>query len=436
MKKTFIYLFILLCFACRSKQDYTLCGILHVDSNTVVDMLGIQTEDTLLYVKADSAGYFSTTIPFQEVAFCNLFGITVTGEERWQFTTPIALHPGKLVHLDFCFADNQAVIIASDPENRALQAFRQWSEAKSRSLWRSLPGESDIADSLALFPGEACRIIAEVRPEKLTADYLVSWANVEYLNLAYSLYGGKIPAALVGQLPAVPQVLDVPYWQLFYGSDLYIIEYLQRSAQEPDAQMCLLQEQFLTPSIRTKITRRLIEHYISHYSYSEENEALLARFCADQSDKERLIKQFRDKRYASPGAPLPDAVFEDKNGQEHRLTEFAGKYIYIDLWASWCGPCVAEVPHLQKLEKELNRRDIVFVSISLDTKRENWEKQIEQLHMHGNQWLVRDEAFANMMNVKGIPHFLLYGKDGTLLDYKAFRPSSGEMLKSRLEHLP
>lgn len=88
MKKTFIYLFILLCFACRNKQEYTLCGTLYMDSNTVVDMLGIQMEDTLLYVKVDSAGYFSTTIPFREVVFCNLFGVAVTGEERWQFVTP------------------------------------------------------------------------------------------------------------------------------------------------------------------------------------------------------------------------------------------------------------------------------------------------------------------------------------------------------------
>ena len=62
-----------------------------MDSNTVVDMLGIQMEDTLLYVKVDSAGYFSTTIPFREVVFCNLFGVAVTGEERWQFVTPVAL---------------------------------------------------------------------------------------------------------------------------------------------------------------------------------------------------------------------------------------------------------------------------------------------------------------------------------------------------------
>lgn len=76
-------------FACRNKQEYTLCGTLYMDSNTVVDMLGIQMEDTLLYVKVDSAGYFSTTIPFREVVFCNLFGVAVTGEERWQFVTPV-----------------------------------------------------------------------------------------------------------------------------------------------------------------------------------------------------------------------------------------------------------------------------------------------------------------------------------------------------------
>ena len=124
MKKTFIYLFILLCFACRNKQEYTLCGTLYMDSNTVVDMLGIQMEDTLLYVKVDSAGYFSTTIPFREVVFCNLFGVAVTGEERWQFVTPVALQANASVDLDFHLTGGQTSIGATDPDNRALQAFR------------------------------------------------------------------------------------------------------------------------------------------------------------------------------------------------------------------------------------------------------------------------------------------------------------------------
>ena len=325
---------------------------------------------------------------------------------------------------------------ATDPDNRALQAFREWSLNQSRTLWSNPPAGTELASRLARFPCEVQRITERERLDSTTAGYLSAWANIECLNLAHGLFRDSIPAALASALPVISQALDVPYWKLLYGSDLYISEYLQQNAPEPEDQIRLLQERFRISSIRENITRRIIEDYIRRHPYSGEHLARLDKLCSDRPDKEQLIRKFRDKRYASPGAPLPDAVFEDKNGQEHRLTEFAGKYIYIDLWASWCAPCVAEVPHLQKLEKDLNRRDIVFVSISLDTKRENWEKQMEQLHMHGNQWLVRDEAFADMMNVKGIPHFLLYGKDGTLLDYKTARPSSGDLLKSRLEHLP
>lgn len=155
MKKTFIYLFILLCFACRNKQEYTLCGTLYMDSNTVVDMLGIQMEDTLLYVKVDSAGYFSTTIPFREVVFCNLFGVAVTGEERWQFVTPVALQANASVDLDFHLTGGQTSIGATDPDNRALQAFREWSLNQSRTLWSNPPAGTELASRLARFPAKS-----------------------------------------------------------------------------------------------------------------------------------------------------------------------------------------------------------------------------------------------------------------------------------------
>lgn len=423
MKKTFIYLLILLAFACRKQTEYTLSGTLHTDGNTVVETLGIQTPDTLFTITADSSGHFSVAVPSPKAAFCHLFGVASTGGERRQFSTPVALHPDTPTHLDFHLTDSQIRISATDPDNRTLQAFREWSLAKSRTLWSNPPAETDIASHLALFPSEAQHIILREHPGKATADYLATWANIECLNLANGLFYGKMPASIASHLPSVPKTLDVPYWTLFYSSELYIIEHLQQSAPEPEAQLALLQKEFRTPSLREKVTRRIIENYVRQRSFSEEHLARLDKLCHDQPDKEQLLQQFRDKRYASPGAPLPDVVFEDREGKEHRLSEFAGKYIYIDLWASWCGPCVAEVPHLQKLEKELRRRDVAFVSISLDTKRANWEQKMDQLHMHGNQWIVRDETFANMMNIKGIPHFLLYGKDGKLMVYKAPRPS-------------
>ena len=250
MKKTFIYLFILLCFACRNKQEYTLCGTLYMDSNTVVDMLGIQMEDTLLYVKVDSAGYFSTTIPFREVVFCNLFGVAVTGEERWQFVTPVALQANASVDLDFHLTGGQTSIGATDPDNRALQAFREWSLNQSRTLWSNPPAGTELASRLARFPCEVQRITERERLDSTTAGYLSAWANIECLNLAHGLFRDSIPAALASALPVISQALDVPYWKLLYGSDLYISEYLQQNAPEPEDQIRLLQERFRISSIR------------------------------------------------------------------------------------------------------------------------------------------------------------------------------------------
>ena len=254
MKKTFIYLFILLCFACRNKQEYTLCGTLYMDSNTVVDMLGIQMEDTLLYVKVDSAGYFSTTIPFREVVFCNLFGVAVTGEERWQFVTPVALQANASVDLDFHLTGGQTSIGATDPDNRALQAFREWSLNQSRTLWSNPPAGTELASRLARFPCEVQRITERERLDSTTAGYLSAWANIECLNLAHGLFRDSIPAALASALPVISQALDVPYWKLLYGSDLYISEYLQQNAPEPEDQIRLLQERFRISSIRENIT--------------------------------------------------------------------------------------------------------------------------------------------------------------------------------------
>ena len=175
MKKTFIYLFILLCFACRNKQEYTLCGTLYMDSNTVVDMLGIQMEDTLLYVKVDSAGYFSTTIPFREVVFCNLFGVAVTGEERWQFVTPVALQANASVDLDFHLTGGQTSIGATYPDNRALQAFREFNDCRlpfrlgkhrmSESCPRIVPRQHTCSACLRFachLPGPGCALLETV----------------------------------------------------------------------------------------------------------------------------------------------------------------------------------------------------------------------------------------------------------------------------------
>ena len=150
---------------------------------------------------------------------------------------------------------------------------------------------------------------------------------------------------------------------------------------------------------------------------------------------EKLVKNFESKKYSMEGAALPDVMLEDVDGKMHKLTDFRGKYLYIDLWASWCGPCCQEVPYLQKLEKQLNNPMVEFISISLDTNKKAWKEKMKQLNMHGHQYIVTGDQFATMMNIKGIPHFLLYSKEGTLMQYKAERPSSGDRIRNVLVRL-
>ena len=79
-------------------------------------------------------------------------------------------------------------------------------------------------------------------------------------------------------------------------------------------------------------------------------------------------------RTLAPGQPAADFAFEDMEGKTVRLSDFRGKYVYVDLWATWCGPCNAEIPHLRKLEERLRGKNIVFVGISSDSDRDAWAK--------------------------------------------------------------
>jgi thiol-disulfide isomerase/thioredoxin len=133
------------------------------------------------------------------------------------------------------------------------------------------------------------------------------------------------------------------------------------------------------------------------------------------------------------GADFPDdVVLVDSEGHKMDFSTFKGKYVYIDLWASWCSPCCREVPYLQALEKELKGSDIVFVSISTDTDVEAWKNRMAELKMHGNQFIDRDNELCNILNVGGIPFFVIYDKEGKLHTYGAMRPSTGSLLKQYL----
>ena len=124
------------------------------------------------------------------------------------------------------------------------------------------------------------------------------------------------------------------------------------------------------------------------------------------------------------GQPAVAFTFEDREGRRVSLSDFRGRYVFIDLWATWCGPCNAEIPALRELEREFEGRNIVFVGISCDGDRESWERFLDRSPMGGTQLFMGDDrSYMDSIQCKGIPRFLLVDREGRFVNANMSRPS-------------
>ncbi|RKR81797.1 thiol-disulfide isomerase/thioredoxin [Mucilaginibacter gracilis] len=141
------------------------------------------------------------------------------------------------------------------------------------------------------------------------------------------------------------------------------------------------------------------------------------------------VKTATDTLGLKAGDKCPDIVFRDTtgyNGHDVKLSSFKGKYVLIDVWASWCAPCRAQYPHLVLLENKMKNKEIVFVSISIDTRVFRWKGPALQ-SMGGIQWMVKDEGFEKAFGITTIPRFILLDKKGNVLNPKMPLPSHPEL---------
>ena len=130
----------------------------------------------------------------------------------------------------------------------------------------------------------------------------------------------------------------------------------------------------------------------------------------------------------APGQPCPDFAFRDNTGKTVTLDDLCGKFVYLDMWATWCGPCKGEMPSLLELEKRFEGEDILFVSLSIDRNKDIdlWKKTIQdmglggvQLHL-GENW---DWLKIFMPGSMSVPRFVLLDREGKIIDANMTRPS-------------
>ena len=135
------------------------------------------------------------------------------------------------------------------------------------------------------------------------------------------------------------------------------------------------------------------------------------------------------------GKPSPKFKnYINYKGGKTSLDALKGKYVYIDVWATWCNPCIAEIPALKSLEKKYHNKNIRFVSISIDDKRTagswdkalaKWKKMVQDKNLTGTQlYAGQDIQFMKEYLVTGIPRFILIDPKGNIVNPNAPRPSN------------
>ncbi|WP_273307280.1 TlpA disulfide reductase family protein [Butyricimonas faecalis] len=155
------------------------------------------------------------------------------------------------------------------------------------------------------------------------------------------------------------------------------------------------------------------------YRELEEQEALLNQFdvsirhCYGVEKMQRRIDLIKN---CAVGAVAPDFELKDTSGKMIKLSSFRGKYVLVDFWASWCGPCRKALPLVKKANEEFKNKGLQVIGVSVDKKTKDWEKALEEEKLPYLQLHDPDGITGKLYNYDGIPFIILISPEGIILE--------------------
>lgn len=208
------------------------------------------------------------------------------------------------------------------------------------------------------------------------------------------------------------------------------LEYLKATLDYVDAQI-------QNPVIASYLVNKFVTEYVSRAGIDQlaEFQPLYNEKVISPSQREKFEKLCAKWAVIGKGQASPEFRYSDIDGNEVGLSDLAGKYIFIDVWATWCGPCKREIPALRELEHQFKDKNITFVSISCDQNKAAWENMVKSEKLGGIQLHIgEDRMFMDEYMIRTIPRFILLDKEGKIITADMTRPSNPETVKT-LEEL-
>ncbi len=153
----------------------------------------------------------------------------------------------------------------------------------------------------------------------------------------------------------------------------------------------------------------------------------------DEDVKKSLTETYEKNKNLVKGMPSPKFVnYENHKGGTTSLDDLKGKYVYIDVWATWCGPCKREIPFLKEVEGKFHNENIEFVSTSIDraADHDKWVAMVNDMELGGTQIFADNDwqsKFIQDYAINSIPRFLLIDPQGNIVNADAPRPSDPKL---------
>lgn len=364
---------------------------------------------------------------------------------RWKRST-VYLEPGKDFNMEYDLTP-AALTVKVTSKKSQINPYLSCGELSGPVMGDFGKDPDDILPLLDEYTTNCFKILDS---KKLNKEFVAK----ERQRITYWIYG--FLAQYAQQKPCDQPVYD-KLQELASNEELWLIQMPEYTNFQYSAMTALaLRDADIdtTPEGQAKAVTTVLEYVAANVKNSDLRQYLIgtnavALVTNNGNDGAERIKEIFEQNVTDPeitaafatawengnvlkaGRPSPDFEFEDVDGKKWTLADLRGKYVYIDIWATWCVPCKGEIPHLKKLEEMLHGMNIAFVSISCDKDKAAWAKMVKEQGMTGLQlWGGEDNDFLRKYRVQAIPRFIFLDPTGRINNPDMTRPSDPKTIEA------